>query len=231
MTMPRVLAHRGASGHAHQNSPAAFRKAVSMGADGVELDIHATLDGVLLVHHDAGVDGVGAIPDLPSAAFAHYLLPNGERIPTLAQALDVLGDLEVWVEVKTLPPECDASLFATLDAGPSPRSYAVHSFDHRIVARLGEQRPELPRGVLLAAYLMDTLPALHAAGADTLWMETSLIDAALVTLIHEDGARLTAWTANEPAEIRRLVGLGVDTICGNYPDRIREALAQTAADG
>lgn len=231
MIIPRVLAHRGASGYAHQNSLAAFQKAVSLGADGVELDIHATLDGVLLVHHDAGVDGVGPIPDLPSAAFSHYRLPNGEPIPTLAQVLDVLGDLEVWVEVKTLPPECDATLLATLDAGPSPRSYAVHSFDHRIVARLGEHRPELPRGVLLAAYLMDTLPAMHAAGADTLWMETHLIDAALVGLIHEDGARITAWTANEPPEIRRLVSLGVDAICGNYPDRIREALAQTPADG
>lgn len=231
MSGPRVIAHRGASGHEVENSLAAFRKAVSLGADGVELDIHATLDGILLIHHDVGVDGVGRIPDLPAAAFSHYRLPNGESIPTLAQALDVLGDLEVWVEVKTLPPECDAALLATLDAGPAPTSYAVHGFDHRIVARLGDQRPELPRGVLLASYLMDTLPALHSAGADTLWMETHLIDAGLVAMIHEDGARITAWTANDEAEIRRLINLGVDTICGNYPERIRAALAQTATEG
>lgn len=231
MTTPRVIGHRGASGHAHENSLAAFRKAVALGVDAVELDVHATLDGALLVHHDVGVDGVGRIPDLPAAAFSHYLLPNGEPIPTLAQALEALGELEVWVEVKTLPPECDAALLATLDAGPAAGNYAVHGFDHRIVARLGDQRPELPRGVLLASYLVNTLPTLHAAGADTLWMETHLIDEALVALIHEDGARLTAWTANDEQEIRRLIHLGVDAICGNYPDRIHAALAQIATDG
>lgn len=231
MTPPRILAHRGASGSAHENSLAAFRKAVALGADGVELDIHATIDGVLLVHHDAVVPGVGRIADLPAAAFSHHRLPNNEPIPTLPQALEVLGDIEVWVEVKTLPPESDEALLATLAAGPSPRNYAVHGFDHRIVARLGDLRPELPRGVLLASYPINVLPVLHAAGADTLWMETHLIDAPLVALIHDDGARLTAWTANDEAEIRRLIELGVDAICGNYPDRIHAALAQMAADG
>jgi len=228
MTRPRIIAHRGASGHAYENSLAAFHKAVALGADGVELDIHATLDGVLLVHHDSMVPGVGRIPDLPAAAFSHHRLPNQEPIPTLAQALELLGDLEVWVEVKTLPPDSDASLLATLAAGPAPMNYAVHGFDHRIVARLGNQRPELPRGVLLASYLVDTLPALHAAGADTLWMETHLIDEALVALIHEDGARITAWTANDDQEIHRLAALGVDAICGNYPDRIQAVLARMA---
>ena len=74
----RVIGHRGASGHALENSPAAFRKAVELGADSVELDIHATADGVLLVHHDAHVNGVGVIADLPAAAFAGHRLPNGE---------------------------------------------------------------------------------------------------------------------------------------------------------
>ncbi len=231
MNRPRVLAHRGASGHAHENSLAAFRKAVELGADGVELDIHATIDGALLVHHDVEVPGVGRIPDLPAAAFSHHRLPNKEPIPTLAQVLEVLGDIEVWVEVKTLPEESDDAFLATLAAGPAPRNYAVHGFDHRIVARLGERRPELPRGVLLASYLVNTLPALHAAGADTLWMETHLIDGPLVAMIHDDGARVTAWTANDEAEIRRLAELGVDSICGNYPDRIQAVLARMATGG
>ncbi len=231
MTLPRILAHRGASGNAHENSIAAFRKAVALGADGVELDIHATIDGVLLVHHDPVVPGVGRISDLPAVAFSHHRLPNNEPIPTLPQALETLGEMEVWVEVKTLPPECDELLLATLAAGPAPRNYAAHSFDHRIVARLGNLRPELPRGILMASYPINVLPNLHAAGADTLWMETHLIDAPLVALIHDDGARLTAWTANDEQEIRRLVDLGVDAICGNYPDRIHAALARKAADG
>jgi glycerophosphoryl diester phosphodiesterase len=222
--MPQVIAHRGASGHEYENSPAAFRAAAALGADGVELDIHTTTDGVFLVHHDAHVRGLGIIGELPSTAFAGYKLPNGEPIPTLAEALGILDGLEVWVEVKTLPASADVRLLETLDAGPTPLRYAVHGFDHRIVARLGDLRPELRRGALLASYLLDTLPVLHGTGADTLWMDAQLIDEALVTDLHTDGMRIIAWTANEERDIRRLIGLGVDGICGNYPDRIRAAL-------
>lgn len=220
----RVIGHRGASGHAHENSPAAFRKAVELGADAVELDIHASADGVLLVHHDAHVEGIGVISHLPAAAFTGHRLPNGESIPTLAEAFELLRGLEVWVELKTLPPAFDGVLLATLDAGPTPLDYAVHAFDHRIIARLGDQRPELRRGILLASYLLDNLAVMRGAGADTLWMEAPLIDVDLVTDLHDAGMELVAWTANDPAEIRRLVALGVDGICGNYPERIRAAL-------
>lgn len=224
MSQPLVIGHRGASGHAYENSVAAFRAARTLGADGVELDIHATLDGELLVHHDPVVPGIGRIDAHRAADFAGHRLPNGEPVPTLAEALGLLAGLDVWIEVKTLPPALDGAFFAVLDAGPTPERYAVHAFDHRIIARLGEDRPELPRGVLLASYLLDNAAALRGAGADTLWMEAALIDPALVTELHDDGFRLIAWTANTPEEIARLVALGVDGICGNYPGRIRAGL-------
>jgi glycerophosphoryl diester phosphodiesterase len=222
--LPRIIAHRGASGDAYENSPAAFRRAVKLNADGVELDIHATTDGTLLVHHDPEVPGVGIIGEHPGTVFAEYRLPNGEAIPTLSEAFGILNGLDVWVELKTLPVAWDESLLSALDNGPTPGQYAVHAFDHRIIARLGERRPELRRGVLLASYLLDILPALRSAGADTLWMETELIDAALVEEVHADGLQLIAWTVNDDREVRRLTGLGVDGICGNSPDRIRSAL-------
>jgi glycerophosphoryl diester phosphodiesterase len=221
---PKVIAHRGASGHAYQNSPAAFRLAVDLGADGVELDVHATSDGALLIHHDPAVEDRGRISERPASAFADYRLPNGEAIPTLAEGLRLLAGLEVWIEVKSLPPSGDRALLGTIDAGPTPERYAVHAFDHRIIARLGERRPSLRRGVLLSSYLLDNSAAVLASGADTLWMETGMIDAELVASLHRDGLRLIAWTANDDQEVQRLARLGVDAICGNFPDRIRTAL-------
>jgi glycerophosphoryl diester phosphodiesterase len=222
---PRVIAHRGASGYAYQNSSAALRLAVDLGADGVELDIHATIDGILLIHHDPEVDGLGRISELPASAFTGHRLPNGEAIPTLAEGLELLAGLEVWVEVKSLPSSRDDVLLAALDAAPTPGRCAVHGFDHRIIARLGDRRPSIRRGVLLASYLLDNAAAVLSAGADTLWMETELIDAGLVEELHSDGLELIAWTTNEDHEVRRLAQLGVDAICGNFPDRIRAALA------
>jgi len=227
MTRPLVIAHRGASGSAHENSLAAFELAMARGADGVELDVHSTADGVLLVHHDPVVPGVGTIGTLPADAFAAFRLPNGEPIPTLGQVLELLGPFEVWIELKTLAPAWDARLLGVMRAGPSPERYAVHAFDHRIIGRIGAAAPLLRRGVLQASYPVDLLGPMDAVGADTLWEETHLIDAALVTAVHRAGKKVIAWTANDPPEITRLIALGVDGICGNHPERIRELLRTT----
>ena len=217
---PSAIAHRGASGIAYENSPSAFRLAKQLGADGVELDVHATADGDLVVHHDYAIPEAGLISGLSSTDIAHHRLPNGEEIPTIGQSLDLLDGLDVWVEVKSLPASFDHRLFETLDRGPTPKRYAVHSFDHRIIARLGKQRPILSRGVLLASYLLDPVAVVRSAGADVLWQEAHLIDQDLVQLMHEAGCRLIAWTANTEAEISRLAKMGADGICGNFPDLI-----------
>ncbi len=221
---PSVIAHRGASGHEPENSLAAFRRAVELGADGIELDVHGTRDGVLVVHHDAGLPGLGAIAELHAEAVHEHRLPNGEPVPRLAEALATIGDHDVWVELKGLDARFDDALFHDLDRGPAPGRYAVHAFDHRIVARLGRARPALRRGVLLSSYVLDPLAPLAATGASTLWQEQRLIDAALVERVHAAGSAIVAWTVNTPDDIARLVRLGVDGLCGNYPERIRDAL-------
>ena len=194
-------------------------------ADGVELDIHATRDGAIVVHHDPELPGVGPIAGLTCAEARQVRIRNGETLPLLQEVLDLLGDHDVWVEVKGLPSAHDQALLAVLDAGPAPHRYAVHSLDHRIVRRLGEERPELPRGILLSAYLDDPVAALRAVGATTLWQEWQQVDDALVDAVHAAGCRINAWTVNEVGDLEQLVRLGVDGLCGNYPDRIRVALA------
>ncbi len=215
---PSVIAHRGASGHALENSISAFRRAIELGADGVELDLHVTRDGGLVVHHDAELPGLGPIRSLEASAIQGVRLANGEPVPFLADALEAIGPRDVWVEIKALDAQHDDSLLQALDRGPAPERYAVHAFDHRIVARLGARRPTLGRGVLLSSYLLDPIALLRETGASTLWQEQHQVDGALVELVHRAGCRLVAWTANEPADIARLVALGVDGLCGNYPE-------------
>ncbi len=225
MSRPRIIAHRGASGYEYENSRAAFRRAVMLDADGIELDIHATSDGALVVHHDAELPGCGHIGRLTLAQARQVRIRNGELLPLLSEVLELVGDREVWIEVKTLPEAHDHELLAVMDAGPAPERYAVHSFDHRIVRRLGTLRPELRRGVLLSAYLDDPVGAMRAVGATTLWQEWQQVDQELVRQVHAAGGTLIAWTVNEVGDLERLARLGVDGLCGNYPDRIRVALA------
>ena len=218
---PRILAHRGASGHALENSLAAFDAARKLGADGVELDVHATADGALIVHHDPELPGRGVIGALTGRDIDTLVLSNGEPIPTLAKALEVLGGLEVWIEVKALPVSADRGLLAAIDGSPTPNRCAVHGFDHRIIARLGSLRPTLRRGILSASYPLDPVGPMVAAGATALWQEGRLIDAELVEAIHRRGGEVIAWTVNDPAMARQLGALGVDALCGNYPERLR----------
>jgi glycerophosphoryl diester phosphodiesterase len=225
MRRPSVIAHRGASGYEYENSRAAFRRAIMLDADGVELDIHATRDGGIVVHHDPEIPGVGPIAELTLAQAQQLRIPNGEALPVLTEILDLVGDRDVWVEVKSLPSAFDPLLLAILDRGPAPQRYAIHSFDHRIVHRLGEARPGLRRGILLSAYLRDPVSVMREAGATTLWQEWQQVDQELVTQVHEAGCAVVAWTVNEIGDLDRMVRLGVDGLCGNYPDRIRVAIA------
>lgn len=220
-----VIAHRGASAYEHENSLAAFRAAVRMGAGGIELDIHDTADGAIVVHHDPALGG-RPIRELSVAMVSRHRLPNGEPVPTLPEALVAVGpDAQVFVEAKSLAPEHDAALLAAMDGGPAPSHYHVHSFDHRIVRRLTASRSGLVGGVLSTSYPVDPWRQVSEAGARELWQEAPLIDEALVDGAHERGMRVYAWTVDEPAVAGELAALGVDGICTNRPDVIHQALA------
>jgi len=222
--VPLVIAHRGASAYALENSLAAFRLAVEQGADGIELDVHLTIDGVPVVHHDPQVGSL-AIWRTTAAAVGAQELANGEPVPTLASALDAIGTAtEVFVEVKSLDAGHDVQLLACLANGPAPDKYRVHSFDHRIVRRLKDQRPELSCGVLSASYPVHPLRPLQDASAGTLWQNETLVDSALIEAVHGSGYRVYAWTVDHPDRVRTLAGIGVDGVCTNHPDVAREAL-------
>jgi glycerophosphoryl diester phosphodiesterase len=231
MPRPRIIAHRGASGYEYENSRAAFRRALMLDADGVELDIHATSDGAIIVHHDADIPGVGPIAGLTLEQARQLRLRNGELLPLLSEILDLVGNKDVWVEVKGLPEQHDGQLLAALGAGPAPEHYAVHSFDHRIIRRLGQRCPTLRRGILLTARLEDPLSAMEAVGATALWQEWGQVDHDLVARVHAAGGAVIAWTVNEIGDLERMARLGVDGLCGNYPDRIRVAIAARVEEG
>jgi len=225
---PLVIAHRGASSIELENSLAAFRAAAGQGADGVELDVHATIDGEIVVHHDPSVLGL-PIAQARARDLAALSLPNGEPIPSLARALDVLGQLKVFVEVKVLDPKWDDKLLATLDHGPNPSGYAVHSFISHVVRRLGQQRPTLPRGILSEVATRSPKQTLEDASAQTLWQERTTLDETLVKTVHGLGATIIAWTVDQPADMERFVRWGVDGICTNHPERARRVVDASRA--
>lgn len=222
--MTLVIAHRGASAYEPENSLAAFRRAVDLNADGVELDVHETADGRLVVVHDAVLDGC-PIRDLTLDRIRRHPLPNGERVPTLDEALAALGeDTFAFIEVKALSATGDAALFGVIDEGPAPDHCRIHSFDHRIIRRLRRARRDVPMGVLSASYVLDPAAQVRAADAQALWQQHEFVDVPLVDGMHQVDCAVYAWTVDEPARMKLLRDFGVDGICTNRPDLAREVL-------
>ena len=186
--------------------------------------MHATRDGVIVVHHDPVLPGLGWIRDLTEREVRSVALPNGEPIPFLAEALMAAPAVEIWIEVKWLAEVHDANLLATIDADPRPDRCAIHSFDHRLVRRISQTQPGRRFGALSTSYLLNPVDVLRATGATTLWQEWQLIDRALVEVIHEAGGQIIAWTVNDDDRARELAAMGVDGLCGNFPDRLRRVL-------
>ena len=191
---------------------------MELGADGIELDVHATRDGVVVVHHDPIPRAVSAQPRLAGRAIADltydqlrtFSVSPGVGIPTLADVLSLVGRAAtVYVELKGAGIERD-----TIDVirGGDARC-AIHSFDHAAIVRAGTIAPEIRRGLLFSRRPRDPAAALRAADARDAWPEWPLVDAAFVASVRRVDGTVIAWTVNDSAVARRLASMGVDGIC------------------
>lgn len=218
---------------ARENTLAGFALAIAAGVDGIELDVHATADGVVVVHHDAALPLPPGAP-LGSAGPPIRLLTfdqlrhetfHGAEVPSLEETLACIdGRVTTYVEIKA--PGIETAVVDVLAAHRAPA--AIHSFDHRVAPRVRALAPALPTGILSASYLLEPDAALRAAGARDYWQQWELIDRALVDRVHGAGGRVIAWTVNALDVVERLRGLGVDAVCTDVPDIVHAFLRTTA---
>lgn len=236
---PLVFGHRGARQAAPENTLAAFRKAHEMGADGIELDVMLSADGVPVVIHDSTVDrttnGSGRVRELTldqlreldaGGRFASQF--SGEPIPTLAEVLDAFGSaLRINIELKSASTGDDgleARVVELLRARSLGRSIVFSSFNPLSLWRAKRLAPEIRRGLLYAPDMPVYLSRAWAApflGLDAVHPEGRMVDAGYVRWAHGKGYHVNVWTVNEPPEMLRLIELGVDVLITDRPDVAR----------
>ena len=228
-----VIAHRGASAAAPENTLAAFRLAADLGADGVELDVRRTVDGQLVVIHDASVDrttdGTGRVAALTLDQLRRFDAGRkfgppfrGERIPLLSKVFEVLGGrLLVDVEVKAAGVE--AALLDLIRKTQMMDSVLISSFDAQVVAHVRDLAPEMPAGLLQSA--ADPYAAVSVRATAYL-PEVTALTADVVASCRSHGLRVITWTVRTEEEARQALRVGVDGIIADDPTLIRKMLAR-----
>lgn len=243
---PRIVGHRGALGHAPENTMASFARAVDLGVDVIEFDVHLSRDGEIVVIHDPELDrttnGHGPVRDqtlseLKQLDAGSYFGAEfaGERIPTLDEVLEwARPRLAVDIEIKNAPlpyAGIEEAVIAALERQDMLDKAVVISFDHPTVKRTKERCPELATGVLYACRPLDALALARAADADALMPHWSYVQALDVQRAHQADLTVHPWVTSDPAIIRRLLAFDVDSIASNHPDVVRTALGRVEPAG
>lgn len=234
-----TIAHRGASRDAPPNTLAAFRAALVIGADGIELDVHLSADGVPVVIHDFSVDattdGQGQVADLTVAqlkrldagmrfdpAFA------GERVPLLEEVLDIVGDRTLTnIELKSRSlrdSSLEEAVLSLLERHGRRHNILLSSFNPFALRRAKRIDPGIATALIHSPSL--PLPLRMAwlaplAPHEVRHPEHTMVDAKYVAWAGKRGYRVNTWTVDERQEMRRLIALGVDGIITNVPAIMR----------
>ena len=221
-----VIAHRGARGHAPENTLAAFDKALALHAKWIELDVqwHA---GQLWVFHDQRLErctnGKGWLVDHTAEALRALDAGGGQKIPFLDEVLDHLaGRVNLNIELKTGDGTATAvatALRAHCAKGWKPEQFLVSSFHLPELRDFKRRMPEVALGVLLCGVPLDLASAASVLGAQVVSMDRDFADAALIKDAHARGMRVFVYTVNEPEDIARFRSQGADGVFTDFPER------------
>jgi len=242
LTMPLIIAHRGASVKAPENTLAAFELAFEMGADGIELDVMLSKDEQLVVIHDDTVDrttnGSGRVSDFPlnilqglDAGSVFSTAFRGERLPSLVEVFEHFGGkMLINVELKNYATPFDGltdKVVNLIQKYKLLNSVLLSSFNPLNLRRTKRRLPEVRLGLLALSGKAGALSR-GAFGRifpyDALHPYYSDVNETLVNKIHSLGRQVNVWTVDEPEELLRLYQLGVDGIITNDPQAARKVI-------
>lgn len=227
-----VLAHRGYSSKAPENTMAAFELALQAGAHGLELDVHLTKDGEVVVIHDATLerttDGVGFVEEhtlaelqkLDAGSFFASEFKD-ERIPTLNQVCELIkksdGLLNVEMKAALGFEKLNERLIDVLSAHGLEEQTIISSFNHYALAHLKQLRPQLRTGILYNAALVDPWVYAKSIGASALHPYYLGIIPEIVMGAQQNGMMVNTWTVDEKVDIKRMISAKVDCLITNEP--------------
>lgn len=251
MKTPAIVAHRGASAYAPENTLAAVEKAIEIGVDFIEVDVRITIDNIPIVIHDATLNrttaGKGRVITLPYQKIKRYDAGSWfdpcfheERVPSLNEVMrTALPHTKILIELKgsqIAQPLISRRLLELVDKFDAADKVIFQSFNATIIKSLAKENPLLTVNQLVnyanpkTAYFRDRLPKvgnifrLHyhsALNPNHKWVTPDL-----VKKVHDEGKKIFCWTVDEPSKMKYLCELGVDGIITNKPDVLKKVISE-----
>jgi glycerophosphoryl diester phosphodiesterase len=230
-----IVGHRGARGHAPENTLLGLDVGLKLGADWVEFDVQLH-QGELLLMHDLRLErttnGSGRLSDHSFAALRKLDAGQGQQIPTLQEAINLIDQrIGINIELKTWNGTAAAVarvLREGLDQGWAAENFLVSSFHLPELYEFRQLVPEIPIGVLLCGVPLDWAGVAVELGASTLNLSDEFVDEKLVADAHARDLKVWVYTVNHPDEMARMKSLRVDGIFTDYPDRAKDLLRKKA---
>lgn len=235
MQKPIIYAHRGASGYAPENTMAAFKKGIEMGAKGIELDVHLTKDGHVVVCHDANIkrtsNGEGLIMDmtleeLRKFDFGSWMSPEfeGEKAPTLEEVLELIKDWDgiLNIEIKATPrqylPGIEKAIVDLVNKYSMVDKIIISSFNHYSLVELKKIAPEFKTAILYSELMYEPWKYVKNINAFAIHPGMGNLTEEVIEGCIKNGVAVNVWTVNDSEHMKILVKAGVDGIITNYPD-------------
>lgn len=228
-----VIGHRGACGYEPENTLLSFKKALELNVDMVEFDVRKTADDKLVIMHDSTVDrttdGSGTISDMTLAKLRKLDAGKGQKIPTLEEVLDLVDrKVRVYIEIKAA--DAVQELAYTIkryieEKGWTANDFLVSSFDLESLQEFHTLAPDIQLMVLVSRVPKNWLSIMKKLPAEMMAVSIRSLSKELIEAAHKNNIACIVYTVNDPQEIDRIIKFGVDGICSDYPDRIKQIIS------
>ena len=238
----RNYAHRGFSGEYPENTMIAFEKALEAGCEGIELDVHFTKDGEIVIIHDEQIDRTGnasgwvkdmTYEELSKVDFSYKFTDKVgfQKIPTLDEYLTLVQDQDIItnIELKTgiiEYPGIEKAVYEKVKAYGLVDRVVISSFNHQSVKRMKEIAPEIKCGLLTESWILDAGAYVKDHGFECFHPLFVMLKPDMVGDLRAHGVEINTWTVNEEEHIGWMIDARVDGIIGNYPNRVKKLLKE-----
>ena len=218
----KIIGHRGAMGEYPENTLGSIEWALKKGCDGVEIDIHLSLDGEIVVIHDSTLMRTtkekGFVKEKKFEDLRKLDAGKGEKIPSLEEVLNLVKSFQgtvIFVEIKV--PGCEQKVINALNKTEMESRSIVKCFHHLPLKKIKELNSKIKTHCLIYGRPLNPVEIVKACQADGLSISNETVDTDLAKECHQAGVELTLWNANSVSEKNTFQKMGFDYICTDYP--------------